>query len=401
MAKPVLSILITGSKGFVGRNLCAALSTPVSFEPQIIHYDKDTDPAVLKPHLQTADVVVHLAGENRPHDVADFYRVNQGLTQSIADQLKQRQRPALVLLASSIHAAQTDQPYGDSKRAGEESLFTLERQTAHRVMVFRLANLFGKFCRPHYNSVVATFCHLICQDQPLTIHDPTVEVPFLYIDDLLQTWLSIFAKVAAGGLDAVMSGPAHPGLTEEKIGDRTYYGILPIHRVTIGELADRLQFFRRMRQTLQVPQLDDPFDKKLYSTYLSYLRSDDFAYDLKMNVDDRGSFTEFLRTPERGQVSINVAKPGIVKGKHWHHTKTEKFLVVKGRARIQFRAIDGKEIITYEVSGERLQVVDIPVGYTHHIENIGQDDLITVMWANEAFDPDHPDTFFMPVVEEV
>ena len=383
-------ILITGSGGFVGRNLVATLKTRGYTD--LMLFEKDDTPETLADYCRRAAFVVHLAGINRPKDPSEFYSGNAGLTDTMLSLLEEAGSRAPVLVTSSIQAS-LDNDYGKSKLQAEQAIFAHGQRTSAPVFVFRMEGVFGKWCRPNYNSVVATFCHNVAHGLPLQVRDPAYSLPLVYIDD-----------VVACILDAMEKG--------EAVRDETgICRIHPVHTVTLGQLAETIQGFAKARggkaalalgtdglPTLEVPDLTaDSFTKKLYSTYLSYLPADDFAYDLNMHCDNRGSFTEFLRTPERGQVSVNISKPGIVKGNHWHHTKNEKFLVVKGEGVIRFRQIFSDEVIEYHVSGEKLQVVDIPCGYTHNIENVGEGEMVTVMWANEAFDPAHPDTFAMQV----
>ena len=383
-------ILITGSGGFVGRNLVATLQTRGYTD--LMLFEKDDTPETLADYCRRAAFVVHLAGINRPKDPSEFYSGNAGLTDTMLSLLEETGSRAPVLVTSSIQAS-LDNDYGKSKLQAEQAIFAHGQRTGAPVFVFRMEGVFGKWCRPNYNSVVATFCHNVAHGLPLQVRDPAYSLPLVYIDD-----------VVACILDAMEKG--------EAVRDETgICRIHPVHTVTLGQLAETIQGFAKARggkaalalgtdglPTLEVPDLTaDSCTKKLYSTYLSYLPADDFAYDLNMHCDNRGSFTEFLRTPERGQVSVNISKPGIVKGNHWHHTKNEKFLVVKGEGVIRFRQIFSDEVIEYHVSGEKLQVVDIPCGYTHNIENVGEGEMVTVMWANEAFDSAHPDTFAMQV----
>ena len=337
-------------------------------------------PALLDEWAAECDFVFHLAGVNRPKDPAEFMTGNFGFASTVLEALIAAGNRAPVLLSSSIQAALAN-PYGISKKAGEDLFLEYGKAHGVEVFVFRLANLFGKWCRPNYNSVVATFCYNISHDIPIQVNDPATMVSFVYIDDVVEAFISALE--------------GRPLIREDQ-----YYSVQPTYDVAIGTLAELLESFYDARENRSVPQLDDPFVKKLYSTYISYLPRDQFSYDLQMHRDERGSFTEFIRTPDRGQISVNVAKPGITKGNHWHHTKMEKFLVVSGRAAIRFRKIDSAEVLEYTVNGERLQVVDIPPGYTHSIENIGETDLVTVMWANEPFDPQRPDTYFLPVKED-
>ena len=375
-------ILITGAGGFVGRNLVATLRA-LGCEDLLL-FEKDDTLDTLADYCRRAAFVVHLAGINRPQDPGEFYRGNAGLTETMLQLLAEHGNRAPVAVTSSIQAA-LDNDYGKSKRMAEDAIFAHGKATGAPVYVFRMEGVFGKWCRPNYNSVVATFCHNIARGLPIEVRDPAYELPLVYIDDVVQCLLDVMRHGSA------------------RMDGEGFCRIHPVHRVTLGRLAETLQGFARARgagglPTLAVPNLAaDSFEKKLYSTYLSYLPEDSFAYDLNMHCDARGSFTEFLRTPERGQVSVNISRPGIVKGNHWHHTKNEKFLVVRGEGVIRFRRIDSDQVIEYRVSGDKLQVVDIPCGYTHNIENVGDGDLVTVMWANEAFDPDRPDTFALPV----
>ncbi len=371
-------ILITGAGGFVGRNLVATLHAMGCKD--LLLFEKDDTVDTLADYCRRAAFVVHLAGINRLKDPSEFYSGNAGLTDTMLRLLAESNNKAPVLVTSSIQAA-LDNDYGKSKKQAEDAIFAHGKATGAPVYVFRMEGVFGKWCRPNYNSVVATFCHNVARGLPIEVRDPAYELPLVYIDDVVTCIL-----------DAVQQGKAERDA-------QCYCRIHPVHRVTLGRLAELIQGFAAARRgSLEVPYLaPDSLEKKLYSTYLSYLPTDQFAYDLTMHCDDRGSFTEALRSPERGQVSVNISHPGIVKGNHWHHTKNEKFLVVQGEGVIRFRRIDDSEVIEYHVSGKKLQVVDIPCGYTHNIENVGTEDMVTVMWANECFDPDHPDTFFLPV----
>ena len=371
-------ILITGAGGFVGKNLVATLRT--AGYTDLMLFEKDDTPETLADYCRRAAFVVHLAGINRPTDPSEFYTGNAGLTDTLLADLEAAGNTAPVLVTSSTQA-ELDNDYGKSKRQAEEAIFAHRRRTGAAVYVFRMPGVFGKWCRPNYNSVVATFCHNVAHGLPIQVRDPAFSLPLVYIDDVVACILAAFDG------QVMMDRSATP-----------ICHMHPIHEVTLGRLAELIQGFAAGRTSLAVPDLaPGSFEKKLYSTYLSYLPSDQFSYPLEMHTDNRGSFTEFLRSPERGQVSINISHPGIVKGNHWHHTKNEKFLVVKGEGVIRFRNIFSKEVIEYHVSGDKLEVVDIPCGYTHNMENVGTEDMVTVMWANEAFDPDHPDTFFEPV----
>jgi len=371
------TVLITGSEGFVGKNLRAALRTRV--DVRILSYDMDVDPATLPGLLEQADIVFHLAGVNRPQNVEEFQTGNTDLTKTIVGILKKQGKSVPVVITSSTQAG-LDNAYGVSKRAAEQAVFDYGHASGAEVCVYRLPNVFGKWCRPNYNSAVATFCHNIAHDLPIQINDPSVVMNLVYIDDVVNE----FTAALAG----------RPTRQDQ------FCVVHPMHTIQLGEIADLVQTFKESRSERTIPNMADPFIKKLYSTYLSYLPEDRFSYPLKMNIDERGSFTEFIKTVDRGQVSINISKPGITKGNHWHHTKNEKFLVVSGQGEIRFRRIGSSEIICYPVSGERLEAVDIPTGYTHCITNTGTTDLVTVMWVNELYDLERPDTFFEAVEPE-
>lgn len=369
-----MNILVTGANGFVGKNLIAELKNNGYYA--IFEFTRDSDFSLLEKFTKECDFVFHLAGVNRPKDEKEFMEGNYGLTLRLLELLKKNNNKAPVLLTSSIQAVK-DNPYGRSKKAGEDLLFNYSNETNAKVYVYRLPNLFGKWSKPNYNTVVATFCHNIARDLEIHVNNPDTELKLCYIDDVLEEFLR-----------ALEGKPTMQG---------DFCVVSETHNIMLGELAAQINGFKESRKNLSIPNMDDPLTKKLYSTYLSFLPEDQFSYNLKMNCDNRGSFTEFIRTPERGQVSINVSKPGITKGNHWHHSKNEKFLVVSGEGLIRFRKIDSDEIIEYRVSGEKLQVVDIPTGYTHSIVNVGESDLVTVMWANECFDPEKPDTYFLEV----
>lgn len=369
-----MKILVTGAKGFVGKNLISELKNKGYTD--IFEFDIDTNPTLLGDYAERCDFVFHLAGVNRPKDEKKFMEGNFGFTSVLLAELKKHGNKAPILITSSIQAA-LDNPYGRSKKAGEDLLFAYGKETDAPVFVYRMPNVFGKWCRPNYNSAVATFCNNIANDLPIQVNDPNVDMHLVYIDDVVAEFINAL---------------------EGKANQKGEFCAVPVvHEVKLGHIADLLHSFRESRTNLTVPNLNDEFEKDLYSTYLSYLPTDRFSYPLKMNVDNRGSFTEIIRTVDRGQFSVNISKPGITKGNHWHHTKNEKFLVVSGQGLIQFRKIDSDEIIEYHVSGDKLEVVDIPVGYTHNIINVGQTDMVTFMWANEAFNPEKPDTYFLPV----
>ena len=377
-------VLVTGSNGFVGRNLCLTLSQLK--DVQLFRYDVDSTPEEFDQALAVADVIFHLAGVNRPSNIDEFKTGNADLTEILCTSLLSLGRTPLIVLSSSIQAA-LDNPYGISKRQAEEAVFAYGQETGMEVFVYRLPNVFGKGCRPNYNSAVATWCHNIANGLPIQVRDPDATITLVYVDDVVDSFINELNEFSELG-------------DSTKVEKEKEYRSIPItYTKTLGEITTLIEGFQQSRSTLQVPDQSDEFTKKLYATYLSYLPEDQFSYPLKMNVDARGSFTEFIKTPERGQVSVNISKPGIVKGNHWHHTKVEKFLVVSGRGVIRFRKVgfDGGKVLDYCVSGDKLEVLDIPPGYTHNIENVGDTDMVTVMWANEAFDSEKPDTFFEKV----
>lgn len=369
-----MKILVTGAKGFIGKNLISELINRNFTD--ILEYDLDTGVELLDYYCREVEFVFHLAGVNRPKEQAEFMEGNFGFTSMLLNFLKKHKNTCPVMFSSSIQA-KIENPYGTSKKASEDLLFNYSRQTGAKVLVYRFPNVFGKWCRPNYNSVVATFCHNIAQDLPIQINDPNVVMTLAYIDDVVEELI----KALEGN--------------ENRVGE--YCEIPVVHTVTLGRIAELIYSFKESREEKSVPDMSDAFIKKLYSTYLSYLPEDRFKYELKMNIDKRGSFTEFIKTMERGQISVNVIKPGIKKGNHWHHTKNEKFLVVSGKGVIRFRRIDSDKVLEYFVSGDKMEVVDIPPGYTHNIENLGDTDMVTIMWANELFDPNKPDTYYLEV----
>lgn len=369
-----MKILITGALGFIGKNLATELSNRGGYE--ILPFDLDTPEAQLAVDCRDCDFVFHLAGVNRPENVEEFMTGNRDFTEKLLDALKAAKNTCPVMLASSIQAAQ-DNPYGRSKKAGEQVLRDYAEKTGAKVYIYRFPNVFGKWSRPNYNSAIATFCYNIACGLPITVNDPSVNMHLVYIDDLVESLID---------------------LTHGRVTLQDDIAVVPVeHERLLGDIADTIKSFFKMHEDLTVPDLADPLTRKLYATYLSFLPTDAFSYPLVKHSDERGSFTEFLRTPDRGQVSVNVAKPGIVKGNHWHHTKNEKFLVVAGEAVIRFRSPFSDEVIQYRVCGSEPTVVDIPTGYTHNIENVGTGDLVTVMWASDCFDPERPDTIFLPV----
>ena len=399
-----MKILVTGAKGFVGKNLCASLKNirdgkdrthPALQVEQIYEYDLDTDPALLGEFCEKADFVFHLAGVNRPKDQGEFMQGNFGFTSTLLSALKAAGNACPVMLSSSAQASllgrYAGSAYGESKLAGEELLLTYGAQTGADVLVYRFPNLFGKWCRPNYNSAVATFCHNIANGLPITVNDPAVELELLYIDDLVEEMLlALQGKPHRCDYDGLAPIASETGR----------YCYAPVtHRATLGQIVTLLESFANQPQTLTMPEIPaGSFAKKLYSTYLSYLPREKAAFPLKMNTDDRGSFTELLKTASCGQFSVNISKPGITKGQHWHHSKWEFFIVVSGRALIQQRQVGSGEILEFTVSGEKIQAVHMLPGYTHNIINLSQtEDLVTLMWANEAFDPNRPDTYYEKV----
>ena len=395
-----MNILVTGAKGFVGKNLCAALKNirdgkdktrPNIKIDEIFEYDIDSSNAELDRYCLAADFVFNLAGVNRPQDPEEFMKGNFGFASDLLAMLKKHKNTCPIVISSSIQATcigRYDSDYGRSKKAGEELVFSYGEETGARVLVYRFPNLFGKWCRPNYNSAVATFCNNIANDLPITVNDPTVCLELLYIDDLVTEMLDALEgrehRCEFDGIDTVLY-------------ENGRYCAAPItHKVTLGEIVSLLDSFKLQTSTLIMPEIPyNSFAKKLYSTYLSYLPKEKVAFDLKMNEDARGSFTELLKTEKCGQFSINISKPSITKGQHWHNTKWEFFIVVSGHGLIQQRKIGTDEVLNFEVSGDKIQAVHMLPGYTHNIINLSEtENLVTVMWANEQFDPNHPDTFF-------
>lgn len=371
-----MKILVTGAKGFIGKNLVAELRNRGYQE--IYEFDTDTREELLEEYCRDCGFVYNLAGVNRPKDQSEFMEGNFGFASRLLDALRLNRNVCPVMLASSIQAEQ-DNPYGRSKKAGEDLFFNYGNEVGAEIDIYRFPNVFGKWCRPNYNSVIATFCHNIAHDLPIHVNDPSVILSLVYIDDVVDELI--------GAIEG------HPSKNEAG------FCYVPVaHTAALGELAALIESFRESRISGYIPDMTEGgLIKKLYSTYVSYLPANRFSYPLKMNVDERGSFTEIIRTPDRGQFSVNISKPGITKGNHWHHTKNEKFVVVSGHGVIRFRKTDSDEIIEYQVSGEQLQAVDIPTGYTHSITNTGDTDLVTFMWCNECFNPERPDTYFLKV----
>ena len=396
-----MDILITGAAGFVGKNLTAALQSirdgkdrthPRLSIGKLYLYDIDSPAEMLEEGCRKADFVFNLAGVNRPQNPEEFMQGNFGFASTLLETLKKYHNTCPVMLSSSIQATlvgrYADGEYGKSKKAGEELFFRYGEETGAKVLAYRFPNLFGKWCRPNYNSAVATFCHNYAHDLPITVSDPAVQLELLYIDDLVEEMV------------AALEGREHhcefDGVKTLLRDDGRYCAAPVTHFVTLGEIVELLDSFRAQPETLTIPEIPaGSFAKKLYSTYLSYLPKEKAAFPLKMNVDQRGSFTELLRTEKCGQFSVNISKPGITKGQHWHHTKWEFFIVVSGRGLIQQRRLGSDEVLNFEVSGEKIEAVHMLPGYTHNIINLSEtEDLVTVMWANECFDPGKPDTFF-------
>ena len=384
-----MNILVTGAKGFVGKNLCASLKNirdgkdkthPELNIENIFEYDIDTDPALLDGYCEKADFVFNLAGVNRPQNTEEFMEGNFGFASTLLDLLKKHKNTCPVMNSSSIQA-ELDNDYGKSKKAGENLLFDYSKETGAKVLIYRFPNLFGKWCRPNYNSAVATFCNNIANDLPITVNSRDIILTLVYIDDLVDEMI------------LALSGKEH------RDGDFCF--VPTTHKVSLGEIVDLLETFHSQPSTLVMPEIPrDSFAKKLYSTYLSYLPYEKASFPLKMNCDDRGSFTELMKTANCGQFSVNISKPGITKGQHWHHTKWEFFIVVAGKGLIQQRKIGTDDVLNFEVSGDKIEAIHMLPGYTHNIINLSNtENLVTVMWANEQFDPNHPDTFF-EIVEE-
>lgn len=399
-----MKILVTGAKGFVGKHLVSQLNNiahgkakwyPVDSDITVYEYDVDSTAEELDAYCSDCDFVFNLAGVNRPQNPEEFMQGNFGFASILLDTLKKHGNKCPVMLSSSIQATlvgrYADGEYGKSKKAGEELFFDYSAEIGAKVLVYRFPNLFGKWCRPNYNSAVATFCNNIANDLPIQVNDRSTLMELVYIDDLVDEMIEALAgkehHCEFDGINTVLSE------------DGRYCAVPVSHHVTLGEIVDLLESFARQSQTLYVPEIPEgSFAKKLYSTYLSYLPKEKVAFPLKMNIDQRGSFTELLKTEKCGQFSVNISKPGITKGQHWHHTKWEFFIVVSGKGLIQLRKIDSGEVLNFEVSAEKIEAVQMLPGYTHNIINLSDtDDLVTLMWANESFDPNRPDTYFEPV----
>lgn len=399
-------VLVTGAKGFVGKNLCASLKNikenkdrrfPDLVIEKVFEYDLGNTPEELNAWCAECDFVFNLAGVNRPKEISEFMQGNYGFASTLLDTLKRHENTCPVMLSSSIQATLAGRfgtsEYGKSKKAGEELFFEYGKKTGSKVLVYRFPNLFGKWCRPNYNSAVATFCNAFANDLPYTVNDPNVELELLYIDDLVDEML------------CALQGKEHhcefEGVETVQRDDGRYCAATVTHKVTLGEIVELLKDFAEQPKTLMIPEIPEgSFAKKLYSTYLSYLPKEKAAFPLKMNVDERGSFTELVHTHNAGQLSINISKPGITKGQHWHHTKFEQFIVVAGHGLIQQRNLNDPEgkVLEWDVSGDKMEAVHMLPGYTHNIINLSDtEDLVTVMYCNEIFDPQKPDTFFEKV----
>ncbi len=399
-----MKILVTGAKGFVGKNLCAQLNNIREGKnksygeltiSEVFEYDIDSSLEQLDSYCQACDFVYNLAGVNRPQNQEEFMQGNFGFASTLLNMLKKHYNTCPVMISSSIQATLAgrfgNSEYGKSKKAGEELMFEYAQETGAKVLVYRFPNLFGKWCRPNYNSAIATFCHNIANDFPIQVNDRSVEMELLYIDDLVDEMIhAIHGNEHRCEFEGVETVPQIDGR----------YCYCPItHKTTLGDIVDWIYAFAEQPKTLTIPEIpENSLAKKLYSTYLSYLPKEKVAFPLKMNIDQRGSFTELVHTQNCGQVSINISKPGITKGQHWHNTKWEFFIVVSGHGLIQQRRIDSDEVIEFEVSGEEIQCIHMLPGYTHNIINLSDtQDLVTVMYCNEIFNPNKPDTFFLPV----
>lgn len=371
-----MKVLITGSQGFVGKNLVSTLEYLDEFK--ILTFDRSDDLSLLNKHAAECDFVVHLAGVNRPEKIDEFYTGNVGLVENLIQALKASNNKAPILVTSSVQA-ELDNDYGKSKKAGEDVLISYGKENNVKILIYRLPNLFGKWSKPFYNSVVATWCHQISRNKQIDISDPNHQLTLVYIDDLVKEIIAALNN-------------------EANLVVKNYYSVLNTYKITLKSLAKTLQSFKDSRKNRFIPNMDDSLTSKLYSTYLSYLPIDDFSYNLLTHKDRRGSFSEFIKSKYAGQVSINVSAPYQVKGNHWHHSKNEKFLVVKGEALIKFRNIFNQEVIEYKVSDKNLEVIDIPPGYTHNIINLTNEDMITIMWVNQPYNPDNPDTYYKEVI---
>lgn len=370
----MINVLVTGAGGFIGKNLIDRLHREKGVS--VKQYHRGDNPTLLYKYLNDADIIYHLAGVNRPRHNEEFSSVNRGLTEQIVNYLSENQKTPKIVFSSSTQAA-FDTPYGLSKKAAEEVLKNYSNETGAEVYIYRLPGVFGKWCRPHYNSVVATFCHEISHDKEIEIHDANKKLELAYIDDVADDFMDC--------------------LTRKKTEKKFYYPISQTFHTTIGELAHKLYEIKNIRKSLIIPDLSDKLTKYLYTTYLSYLDKNDFSYDLPAHQDERGSLVELIKSHQAGQVFMSTSRKGVIRGNHYHHTKVEKFCVIKGMANIMFRRVGSEELITYTVSDQNIEMVDIPPGFTHSIENVTDGEMIVLFWANELFDPDNPDTFSLKV----
>ncbi|MGL4393560.1 MAG: NAD-dependent epimerase/dehydratase family protein [Fusobacteriaceae bacterium] len=373
-----MKILITGSNGFIGKNLVCELNN--RGYNNIFKITKETTDEEFLDFTENCDFVFHLAGVNRPENDSEFFEGNSNFTAKLLKRFQDINKFPPVLISSSIQA-ELENSYGKSKKMAEEIILDYSKKNKVKTYIYRLPNAFGKWCKPNYNSAVATFCNNIANNMEIKINNADANISLVYIDDVIHEFINALERKEN---------------TENK-ENNFFYKINPVYNISVGKIAELIYSFKESRENLIIPNLGDDFTKKLYSTYLSYLSKNNFRYPLKMNIDNRGSFTEFLKTSDKGQVSINISKPGITKGNHWHHSKNEKFLVVSGKGVIKFRNIITNEIIEYFVSSEKLEVIDIPTGHTHNITNLGDTEMVTVMWVNEIFDPNNPDTYFLEV----
>ncbi|MBI9008544.1 MAG: NAD-dependent epimerase/dehydratase family protein [Tenericutes bacterium] len=370
-----MNILVTGAKGFIGKNVIAEFSKLDNYF--LFEYDLENNIDELQKFINDSDFIIHLAGVNRPKDSKEFLEGNLGFTDQVIECVKNTERNIPVLMTSSIQATKNND-YGKSKKAAEDALLAFNKETGNKIFVYRLPNVFGKWCKPNYNSAVATFCYNITHNLPIQVNNPGYLLPLVYIDDILEEISNAINN-------------------ESNLKEDGFCYVPVTNQIRLQDLADMLYRFKENRNDKMVPLMSNDLEKKMYSTFISYYDPKEFSYELKMNVDHRGSFTEFLKTVDYGQVSVNISKPGITKGNHWHHTKNEKFLVVYGQASIKFRKIDEEKVYEYITAGDKLEVVDIPPGYTHNITTISETDSVTIMWANELFDKDNPDTFYLEV----
>lgn len=388
-------ILVTGANGFVGKNAVVALRESKEYE--VITIDKENSENELKESVLRADFIVHLAGVNRPKENKEFYEGNGKLTEKITKYLKDNKKNTPILITSSTHAV-LNSDYGKSKKQSEEALIKYSDECNSKVYIFRLPNLFGKWCRPNYNSAVSTFCYNIAHDMDVWINDLDIELSLVYIDDVVASIIDCIEEqniIELKNIDEELAITT-TGATSIQI-DKYFYEVPKIYKRTLGNIVDTLKMFRNMKNSLLIPDLSDGFNKALYSTYLTYLEEDDFSYYLDKKEDNRGWLVELVKSEQFGQMFVSKTSPGITRGNHWHHTKTEKFIVVQGKANIRFRKIDEDKVIEYIVDGEKPQVLDIPPGYTHSIENLGEEEVITLFWSNEMFNPEKPDTYFLEV----